>query len=222
MLKFHLNKGETLFYTIIFHLCYNYIMYKNLYSRIADSLVIDGYIVVPDALQEDISIQLLTLAKKNLGFQQAGISASVDKHINSSKRRDTILWIDEDKEIQSVYLAFIQGLQEYLNSSLYLGIHYYESHFSIYKKGDFYEKHLDAFRGSKNRIVTTVFYLNEEWNKKDGGELIIYNINEEKIKKVIPKINTLVVFLSDKFPHKVMKTNKNRYSIAGWYRVDKR
>ena len=121
----------------------------------------------------------------------------------------------------SEFLAFISGLREYLNRSLFLGLTYYEAHFAHYKKGDFYEKHLDAFKSSKNRVVTTVYYLNEEWNQRDGGELLIYNKEEKLIKKVLPKQNTLVVFMSEEFPHAVDIAKKDRYSIAGWYRIDK-
>lgn len=112
-------------------------------------------------------------------------------------------------------------LQEHLNRELFLGLKYYESHFSIYEKDDFYEKHRDAFKGSKNRVVTTVYYLNEKWKEEDGGELIIYNEKDEIIKKVIPHANTLVIFLSERFPHEVLPSQTKRLSIAGWFRIDK-
>jgi len=69
--------------------------------------------------------------------------------------------------------------------------------------------------------VTTVYYLNDEWGDSDGGELIVYDENNKEIAKVIPNANTLVVFMSEKFPHEVLSANKKRYSIAGWFRVDK-
>ena len=87
------------------------------------------------------------------------------------------------------------------------------------KKVTFYEKHLDSFRGSKNRVVTTVYYLNDDWNEKNGGELVIYDEDNNYLKTVTPQINTLVVFLSDKFPHEVLAANKKRFSIAGWFRI---
>ncbi len=49
----------------------------------------------------------------------------------------------------------------------------------------------------------------------------MYDDDNNFIKKVIPHANTLVVFLSDKFPHEVLPTKRKRYSIAGWFRVDK-
>jgi len=197
-------------------------MYEKLYEKIVDGLVDNGYIIINDALQDEVSSDLLTRAKSIKKYKQAGISASESLHQDANRRRDKIVWLDDADEVERLYLDFTQGLREYINHSLYLGLSYYEAHFALYEKGDFYEKHLDAFRGSKNRIVTTVFYLNEEWGEEDGGALIIYDEANQPITTVLPKANTLVVFLSDKFPHEVLPAKRKRHSIAGWFRVDKR
>jgi len=196
-------------------------MYEKLYSKITDSLVENGYIVIEDALHKELSFKLLNSAKNEKDFRQAGISGAGDLHLDKQRRRDKIHWLESEDEPQKEFLEFTDGLREYLNRSLYLGLSYYESHFSIYEKVDFYETHLDAFKSSKNRVVTTVYYLNEEWNKNDGGELIVYDENSKEIAKVMPNANTLVVFMSEKFPHEVLSANRKRYSIAGWFRVDK-
>ena len=194
---------------------------ETLYKKITDALINEGYIIIEDALDEELSQKLLQKAQKQQNYKEAGISSSNALHLDKKRRRDKIVWLDESDESVSEFLAFISGLREYLNRSLFLGLTYYEAHFAHYKKGDFYEKHLDAFKSSKNRVVTTVYYLNEEWNQRDGGELLIYNKEEKLIKKVLPKQNTLVVFMSEEFPHAVDIAKKDRYSIAGWYRIDK-
>ncbi|MFK5938440.1 MAG: 2OG-Fe(II) oxygenase [Sulfurimonas sp.] len=194
---------------------------KKLYETITDTLVSDGYIIIQNALPQELSHKLLLIAQDKKGYKKAGISGGSSFHIDASKRSDKTKWIDEDKYAQSDYLAFMDGLRVYLNHSLYLGLTYYESHFAIYDKGDFYEKHLDAFKNSKNRVVTTVYYLNEDWNENNGGELTIYDSHNNKLTTVSPKANTLVVFMSDKFPHEVLKASKKRHSIAGWFRVDR-
>ncbi|QOP46596.1 2OG-Fe(II) oxygenase [Sulfurimonas paralvinellae] len=196
--------------------------YETLYEKITSSLITDGYIVIEDALSKYLISELLTTAKQSQNFQQAGISASNQKHIDENRRRDQIAWLDEDGSCVSEYLSFINGLREYLNRSLYLGLSYYEAHFARYKEGNFYEKHLDAFKNFKNRVVTTVLYLNEDWSEEDGGELLIYDKADNVIETVIPHANTLVVFMSEEFPHAVEPAKKDRYSIAGWFRVDKR
>ena len=195
-------------------------MSTKLYENITDSLVSDGYVIIKNTLNPSLVVSLAKFAKDEKNYKIAGISNTKNLTVDNSKRRDRILWLDEDSGVQSEYLEFCNGLRKYLNKSLYLGLTFYESHFAIYDKGDFYEKHLDSFRGEKNRVVTTVFYLNKDWDKENGGELLIYDENGTPIETVIPNENTLVVFLSDKFPHEVLPSMSKRHSIAGWFRVD--
>ncbi len=196
-------------------------MYKKLYPKIADALVEDGYIVIADALPDKLSQELKQFAINEKEFSRAGISSKSDLHLDDTRRLDKIHWLNEDGACQSEFLSFADGLREHLNCELYLGLSYYESHFAIYAEGDFYETHLDAFKNSKNRVITTVYYLNEEWIEDDGGELVVYDGEHNFVAKVKPDANTLIVFMSEKFPHEVLSTNKKRYSIAGWFRVDR-
>jgi len=194
-------------------------MYKNLYSQITDALVNDGYIVIENALDKKLSQELSVLAKNITEYKRAGVSTTAS--VDVSRRRDKIFWIDADSDPTAKYLAFADGLKEYLNRNLYLGLKYYEAHLARYEEGDFYEKHLDAFKNSKNRIVTIVYYLNEDWQADNGGELIIYDEKDVRLNAVIPHTNTLVIFMSENFPHEVLKAKQERYSIAGWFRIDR-
>ncbi|WP_370298268.1 2OG-Fe(II) oxygenase, partial [Pontibacterium sp.] len=87
--------------------------------------------------------------------------------------------------------------------------------------GAFYKRHVDAFRGEANRVLTMVVYLNPDWTADDGGELVLYtsDTDQEGI-KVVPAMGTVVVFLSEEFPHEVLPAYRDRFSIAGWYRVN--
>jgi len=196
-------------------------MYENLYSKITDALVNDGYIVITDALDAQLPTELYNFAKTEQDFKRAGISGASDLHLDSNRRRDKIHWLDDSTKEQRDFLAFGDGLKEHLNRELYLGLSYYESHFAIYNEGDFYETHLDCFKNSKNRVVTTVYYLNDDWGEDDGGELVVYDENNNFLAKIAPDANTLIVFMSEKFPHEVLPAKRKRYSIAGWFRVDK-
>lgn len=195
--------------------------YERLYAKIADDLVTLGYSIITEALPLDLNKKLLGLCSDTSGFVQAAIVGGSDALVDTSRRSNAIRWLDEDMFIQSQFLGFARGLQLYLNRHLYLGLSYYESHFAIYKEGDFYEKHLDALKHSKNRVVTTVYYLDEAWSETDGGELIIYDEAHNPLQRVTPEAGTLVVFLSEKFPHEVLPTKRERHSIAGWFRIDK-
>jgi len=196
-----------------------FFMYENLYENITKSLVNDGFAVIENALNAALCHELRSLAQ-GVAFRRAGVSSAA--RVDTKRRSDTIAWIDADTEPTKAYLEFAQGLQRYLNRNLYLGLTYYEAHFACYEKGAFYEKHLDAFKNSKNRVVTTVYYLNEGYKEEDGGTLVIYDKSEKEICRVTPAANTLVVFMSEEFPHEVLPANAARYSIAGWFRVDKR
>ena len=190
------------------------------YIKIVDALVSDGHIVIENAFGEELSNSLLREAKKK-DFRRAGISGAGDLHLDSSRRRDKIHWLDEESLCEKSFNSFATELKEQLNRELYLGLTYYELHFALYEEGDFYEKHLDSFANFKNRVVTVVYYLNENFKEDDGGELIIYDKDGEFLKKVTPRADTLVVFMSEKFPHEVLPAKRTRYSIAGWFRIDK-
>ena len=190
--------------------------YEKLYTKIADTLANDGYVIIEDSLEDFLADGLLKNAQNGENFKEAGISSTQNLHIDKKRRRDKIRWLDGDDKYEKEFLSFSEGLKLFLNQNLYLGLKYYEAHFAIYDIDDFYEKHLDSFKNSKNRVVTTVYYLNE----CQGGELVIYDNNDNVIKTVQPKKNTLVVFLSEKFPHEVRPVFSKRFSIAGWFRVD--
>jgi SM-20-related protein len=114
-----------------------------------------------------------------------------------------------------------------LNRHLYLGLHDYEAHYAHYAPAAFYRRHLDAFNSSGSessgelaprRILSTVCYLNENWQADDGGELVLWDRSDREITQIIPSSGTAVFFLSDEFPHEVRPAMAQRYSIAGWFR----
>ena len=90
-------------------------------------------------------------------------------------------------------------------------------HFARYQRGDFYQKHLDAFTGRSSRVLTTVCYLNDV---ASGGALQIYDDNDSPLLQVQPQASTLVLFESARFPHEVLPADSTRFSIAGWFRID--
>ena len=123
-------------------------------------------------------------------------------------------------------MEWMEKLRVGLNRRLFMGLSEFECHYSHYAKGDFYKRHLDAFKGSphknrSNRAVSTVFYLNSDWQQDDGGELLLYADNHLSPLLIVPPLfNSCMIFLSDTFPHEVLASNCDRYSIAGWYRVN--
>ncbi|CCQ12781.1 SM-20-related protein [Pseudoalteromonas luteoviolacea B = ATCC 29581] len=194
------------------------------FEVIATDLYRDGISISHDVIPFDVLRALkFRLAEMNLNdFNQAGIGRNQAHETNQSIRRDKIHWLDAQQSLEKPYLDFMQSLQQYINRRLFMGLFSYECHFAHYQIGDFYKKHMDAFRGKTNRVLTTVLYLNDGWDAELGGELVVYEPNDHnaELLRVTPSFGTLVTFLSDEFPHEVLPALRSRYSIAGWFRVN--
>lgn len=198
-----------------------------LFDSITKDIVDKGYSINLNALPEELTTLLLQyiseLPKDN--FQQAGIGRDKGHAINNFIRTDEISWIISNSKATCAWLKWTTSLQVFLNRHLFLGLFSFESHFSHYTKGDFYKKHKDAFKGEDNRVLSIVVYLNKKWSVADGGELVIYENQfsttaDNSIATVTPSLGTIAVFLSEEFPHEVLPTKSDRYSIAGWFRLN--
>ncbi len=195
---------------------------NQIFERITQNIADHGYSVVENALPKALALALQnefqTLDKNS--FKAAGIGRGEAHQKGLDIRSDKIHWIDKESDAGALWLTWAEGLQQYLNRALYLGLFSFESHFASYGINDFYKKHLDAFKGQSNRKLSLVTYLNDSWENKDAGELVIFGRENKEITRVLPKLGTVVVFLSEDFPHEVLPANRSRASIAGWFRVN--
>lgn len=201
--------------------------FETLFESIATDLRVQGFSVqkqvLPQHLVDGLHGMVTALAPGSL--RRAGVGRAGSLAANPEIRRDEIAWI-EPTEITATpegqWLEFAGQLQTYLNRRLLLGLFSFESHFAHYAPGAFYKTHLDAFKGQANRVLSVVFYLNPQWGDDDGGEMVMYSdLNpDEEVCRVKPEAGTLAVFLSEDFPHEVLPARRDRYSIAGWYRVN--
>jgi SM-20-related protein len=190
-------------------------------EQICNDVYRQGYSIQHKALPAELC-QALLAESKQAHLKAAGVGRA-DQHSNNHDiRRDSIAWIESTAGAQGQWLALASALQTEVNRRLLLGLFSFESHFAVYQPGDFYKKHLDAFKGQANRMLSVVAYLNPEWGPNDGGEMVLYADTDEhlEIARVQPTMGTLAVFLSEEFPHEVLPAKRTRYSIAGWYRVN--
>lgn len=211
----------------------------SLFDEIADGLVDRGYIILPQALPGQLLDNLLTRlqALDDEDFKRAGIGRQDDFQIDTSIRRDRIRWLQQNDPAEVGFLTWMDGLRHALNRRLFMGLMDYECHFASYGVGAFYKKHFDAFKrpvallqapvqisplqAQPSRVLSTVLYLNPEWQPGDGGELRIYDEDDAQLLETIaPQYGKLVIFLSEKFPHEVLVAQRERHSIAGWFRVN--
>jgi SM-20-related protein len=192
-------------------------------EKIAAALNETGYIVLQNALPDELLTRLVARCDDDgsARFQTAHIGRGAEKKLIKSLRGDVISWLDETHEIDAEFLVTMEKLRAGLNEKLFLGLFDYESHYAIYGAGAGYAKHLDVLHGKKNRILSTVLYLNRNWQENDGGELDVYDETGENIlTTVTPKFGTMIIFLSEIFPHEVRLSHTTRRSIAGWFRVN--
>jgi SM-20-related protein len=196
---------------------------SDLFDEIALAIETRGYIILPTALPAGLT-DLLYIHLKSLSlesFKQARIGRDSREMDNPFVRNDKILWLDGEQSAVVEYLSWMERLRLAVNRRLFLGLFDYECHFAYYAKGAFYKKHYDAFQGERNRVLTTVYYLNPNWQPLDGGQLQIYSPNDGGLmESVQPSYGQMVIFLSERFAHEVVPAQRERYSLAGWFRVN--
>ncbi len=193
-----------------------------LFERIAAGLSGPGYIIIDHFLSEVEVQTLLDRAAGQFsdgGFKKAGIGRQLQ--LNEHIRGDYISWIDRQQLHPSChfFLDRVEALSRYLNRRCFMGIRDAEFHFAIYPQGAGYQRHLDVFRHTSDRVVSMITYLNVAWQEADGGALRIYGeseTGEENSLDVLPLAGRAVLFLSDQVEHAVLPARCERYSITGW------
>lgn len=196
---------------------------SDVFDYLVAQIQAQGYAILDAPLPEPVLNQLFLYftALDREAFKQAGIGRQHDYQLNEFLRRDRIHWLSgSDAEVEAYY-AWMERLRLCINSRLFLGLFDYECHYAYYPEGAFYKKHVDAFRGQSNRRLSTILYLNPNWQAGDGGELALYHEDENApFHTVEPVYGRMVIFLSEVFPHEVLRANRGRFSLTGWYRVN--
>lgn len=194
---------------------------ESVLDEVADALVDRGYICLDDLFPPELVLKLRqkVFCEAKDTFKPASIGRGHEQHRNTDIRRDSIRWLEPGCETDNGFLSLMDTLKDGLNRRLFMGLFDYESHYALYRAGAFYKKHVDALKGSQNRILTTVFFMNPDWQHEHGGVLKLYDEDDSLLEEIAPQMGRLVIFLSERFPHEVMPTTVDRASIAGWFRV---
>lgn len=188
--------------------------------RLVDELAEHGWTRQQDVLPQALTLELARecRARASTGaLAPAAVGRGAGQEIREGVRGDRIQWLEPGQSAAcDAYLAYMDALRGALNQSLYLGLADFESHFAAYPPGAFYERHLDRFRDDDRRTVSAVYYLNDDWHAEDGGALRLYL--DDATLDVSPEAGCLVLFLSDRLPHEVLPTRRERLSLTGWFR----
>lgn len=193
-------------------------------DTVCDALAGPGYVAV--RLTDTDMLAALRREAEALWTEDAltpaGIGRAEDHDLIARVRRDKTKWLDGSTPGQIAYLAFAEALRRDINARLMLGLFAFEAHFAVYESGGFYKRHVDSFRGARNRVLSTVLYLNPDWREGDGGHLRVFGAGNEILTELRPEFGTLAVFLSEDIPHEVTVSHRERFSIAGWHRCNDR
>jgi SM-20-related protein len=149
-------------------------------------------------------------------LQQAGVGQGADRLVRPEVRGDWIGWLDPGEDALGAYLVRMEELRLELNRSAYLGLFEFETHFAVYPPGAAYTRHADRFARDARRVLSTVLYLNADWEPTDGGALRIHLADGAHV-DIEPRGGTLVVFASE-LEHEVLPARRERFSLAGWFK----
>ena len=151
-------------------------------------------------------------------LRPAAVSRGEARRVDATERSDLIAWIDPSDATPALNVlhGVFQSLQSQLNEGLFLGLRSFELQAAVYPGGGaHYRRHVDAFPGSENRVVTAIVYLNPDWRPEDGGELLAW---APDITTVAPELGRWVVFLSDRIEHEVQPSFAERWALTAWFR----
>ncbi|MEQ4620648.1 2OG-Fe(II) oxygenase [Providencia vermicola] len=189
-------------------------------NKLIDSLSTQGWYVWDDFLNLSEIQAIKSCIPEKLHDARIGNGESLQD--NKTIRGDQTIWLESEMGAPiAEYMAKMDVIRQALNQQCYMGLRDFETHFCRYSNGAFYKKHVDNFQGQGRRKVTTVLYMNEAWQRGDGGELVVYDHQDNKLFQLDPLAGRMIVFMSEEFPHEVLPTQQKRESIAGWFLTEK-
>lgn len=188
------------------------------FDKLIDQLEQHEYAVIddffPPSLYHALRLEALEAHQSN-EMRRAGIGQADDYAIASDIRRDHIQWLSKTYLNPAVreYFEAIDVLREVINYNFFLSLRDYEAHFAAYPMGGFYRKHRDQFKSTDARQISCVYFLNDQWQAQDAGELVMYR--NRNATKIAPVGNRFVCFRSHLL-HEVLPTQTLRLSLTGW------
>jgi len=176
----------------------------------------DGFLAlsVRDALKQ------CAQARRQRGdFAAARIGGAQSVTRRADIRGDSTCWISPPLlPAEAALLGELERLRLELNRDCLLGLFDLELHYAWYAPGAGYARHVDQPRGSTQRQVSLVLYLNDQWTPAAGGELRIFDAHGGH-RDIAPLAGRLVCFLTPNREHAVRETQQDRLSISGWFRA---
>lgn len=189
------------------------------FSAAAMAIAADGWCVLPGLLSPTQTRALASECSATHAARQLKAAGTGAGRTTSSLRGDLTGWFVAGalSAPQQVFSDRLDRLRQALNRELMLGLVDSESHYAVYPPGTGYGRHLDCLRGDDARVVSAVFYLNEDWRPAEGGALRLH-LADRSHRDIYPLSGNLLLFLSAQFEHEVLPATRDRMSIACWMR----
>jgi len=194
-------------------------MLSHEFDTATSALAADGWCIIPNLMTQS---QTMALTGECAAMHTAHLLAPAATGMGRAitlLRGDSTRWFQADalSAPQQAFVDRIDALRVALSRNLLLGLVDSESHYAVYPPGAGYARHLDQLRLTDARVVSAVFYLNDDWQDIEGGALRLY-LADESHRDIYPRAGTLVLFLSAQFEHEVLPATRQRMSIACWMR----
>ncbi|KAH7474429.1 [Skp1-protein]-hydroxyproline N-acetylglucosaminyltransferase [Phytophthora ramorum] len=191
----------------------------------------------------------LTELAQSEAFHEAKVGAGENLRNDRAVRGDRIHWIqtprnlnalkEGEKNVSPAILhlrrqveALVYGLKQ-VSPELDLR-NVVSTQFAIFPgDGARFVKHFDTYSNAQRderggmfkdglvRLVTCVYYLNDQWETEDGGQLRVHlkgaQLLPESNWDIPPTLDTLVMFRSLDVEHEVLPTYRERKAVTIWY-----
>jgi SM-20-related protein len=185
-----------------------------------ESLSADG-VAVRDRFLSASQLEALnecaTARRERGDFAQARIGAGRALQRRADIRGDSICWLEEPLfPAERELFALFEKARLSLNQGLFLGLYDLEQHYACYPAGSGYARHVDQPRSHGARRLSSIVYLNENWQTADGGALRCLD-DRGDFREIEPVGGRLVLFLTEGREHEVLRTSRERLSITGWF-----
>jgi SM-20-related protein len=190
-------------------------------SFLIDHLAAHGWAVTSELFAPETIAALAAEARDlwtGAAFKTAGVGRGGALQVRADIRSDHILWLNDEQLTapQQAYRQMLDALRHELNAQLFVGVQELEAHYAVYPPGAFYQKHLDRFTNSDERIISCSLYLNPQWEERFGGALRLYE--GARCIDVYPRAGTFAIFRSDAIYHEVLSATRERFSLTGWFK----
>ena len=189
------------------------------FSAAATAIAADGWYVLPGLLSPWQTRALASECSAMHETRQLAPAGTGAGRTASLLRGDHTGWFVAGalSAPQQMFSDRLDLLRQALSRELMLGLVDSESHYAVYRPGTGYSRHLDRLRDNDARVVSAVFYLNDDWLPAQGGALRLY-LPDRSHRDIYPHAGSLLLFLSAQFEHEVLPATRDRMSIACWLR----